>query len=128
PVLGHAVASGRLPLPDLKALIPYDRGDARIRLDMLEVPPEWIGEEIRLTAGGGGRFTLLLPDESLAEGETGVPLSLPGKGFGLRIGALEGPAGREFVILQRDETEAVQSLRGRLSVAERGRGSSILEV
>uniref|UniRef100_A4WZY3 UDP-glucose 6-dehydrogenase n=1 Tax=Cereibacter sphaeroides (strain ATCC 17025 / ATH 2.4.3) TaxID=349102 RepID=A4WZY3_CERS5 len=128
PLLGQAVASGRLPLPELDVLVPYDRGDARIRLDMLEVPPEWIGEEIRLTAEGEGRFTLLLPDESLAEGAVGVPLSLPAKGLGLRIGALEGPAGRAFVILQRDETEAIQSLRGRVSVAERGRGSSILEV
>ncbi|WP_420024485.1 polysaccharide biosynthesis tyrosine autokinase (plasmid) [Cereibacter azotoformans] len=128
PLLGQAVASGRLPLPDLEVLVPYDRGDARIRLDMLEVPPEWIGEEIRVTAGEGGRFTLRLPDESLAEGAVGVPLSLPGQGFGLRIGALEGPPGRAFVILQRDETQAIQSLRERVSVAERGRGSSILEV
>ncbi|QCP87949.1 polysaccharide biosynthesis tyrosine autokinase [Cereibacter sphaeroides] len=128
PILGHAVASGRLPLPDLETLSAYDRGDARIRLDMLEVPPEWINKKIRLTAEGEGLFTLRLPDDSLAEGRVGVPLSLPEKGFGLRIGELEGPAGRAFVILQRDETEAIRSLRQRLSVAERGRGSSILEV
>ncbi|MCE6949525.1 polysaccharide biosynthesis tyrosine autokinase [Cereibacter sphaeroides] len=128
PVLGQALAAGRLPLPDLEALRAYDRGDARIRLDMLEVPPEWIGEEIRLTAAGEGRFTLALPDGSVAEGVVGVPLALPKLGFGLRIGVLDGAPGRQFVLRQQDETQVIKALRGRLAVAERGRDSSILEV
>ncbi|MCE6949753.1 polysaccharide biosynthesis tyrosine autokinase [Cereibacter sphaeroides] len=128
PLLGPAVAAGGLVLPDLEALRAYDRGDARIRLERLEVPPGWIGAEIRLTATGEGRFTLVLPDGSVTEGEVGVPLALPKLGFGLRIGALEGAPGRQFVLRRQDAVGAADALRGRLSVAERGRDSSILEV
>ncbi|MCE6966922.1 acetyltransferase, partial [Cereibacter sphaeroides] len=49
-------------------------------------------------------------------------------GFGLRIGALEGAPGRQFVLRRQDAVGAADALRGRLSVAERGRDSSILEV
>ncbi|MGP3699625.1 Wzz/FepE/Etk N-terminal domain-containing protein, partial [Rhodobacter sp. NSM] len=125
PVLGPALAAGRLPLPDLGAPRAYDRGDARIRLDMLEVPPEWIGAEIRLTAAGEGHFTLVLPDGSVTEGEAGVPVALPELGFGLRIGALEGAPGRQFVLRRQDAIDAADALRDRLVIAERGRGSSI---
>ncbi|MGP3726352.1 polysaccharide biosynthesis tyrosine autokinase [Cereibacter sphaeroides] len=128
PLVGQAVASGALALPEVEGLIRYDRGDSRIRLDLLEVPPEWIGEPILLTALGEGRFSLLLPDGREETGAVGRPLALADRGFGLRIGALEGAPGRQFVIRQLDETGAIGALRARLTVAERGKQSSILEV
>uniref|UniRef100_A4WZY9 Non-specific protein-tyrosine kinase n=1 Tax=Cereibacter sphaeroides (strain ATCC 17025 / ATH 2.4.3) TaxID=349102 RepID=A4WZY9_CERS5 len=128
PVLGHAVASGRLPLPDSGILGAYDRGDGRILLDLLEVPSEWVDEWIRLTATGNGGFTLSLPDGRRLDGQVGEPLLWPEAGFGLRIVGLEAPAGRQFRLRRQDEIGAIEALRGRLSVSERGRGALILDV
>lgn len=127
PFVAHAVETGVLPLPDIAALTKYSRGDTTIRLDLLEVPPYWINAEIRLTAMSEGRFRVVLPDGSVKEGAEGVSLSDPSLGFGLRVGELAAPSGREFVLRQLDETAAINDLRGRLSVSERGRQSSILE-
>ncbi len=128
PVIGYAVAEYGLPLPELDALRKYSRGDTGIRLDLLDVSPEWIGEEIRLIALGGDRIRVILPDGSELEGVVGRLLSDSARDFGLRIGELSAAEGREFILRQLDETAAINALRERLSVSERGRQSSILEV
>ncbi|SMX23624.1 polysaccharide biosynthesis tyrosine autokinase [Boseongicola aestuarii] len=128
PLLSHAVSARGLPLPEIEALRQYSRGDATIRLDLLDVPPNWIDAEIMLTSGGDDSFSLTLPDGSTVDGRVGNLIGGPERGFGLRIGELEAPVGRKFLLRQREETGAINDLRERMSVSERGRQSGILEV
>ncbi|WZU65158.1 Wzz/FepE/Etk N-terminal domain-containing protein [Yoonia algicola] len=53
PLVGHLLATQDIPLPDWGILAKYARPGDAIRLDLLDVPAVWLGEEIRLTAGGG---------------------------------------------------------------------------
>ncbi|MBD3680041.1 MAG: polysaccharide biosynthesis tyrosine autokinase [Rhodobacteraceae bacterium] len=128
PIIGNAVVRHDLPLPELGPLRPFARGGAEIRLDLLEVPPAWVGEEITLIATGGENYRLALPDGNEARGQVGTTLRLPEQGFALRIGALEGARGREYRILQLSEARAITRLRDALGVAEKGRQSGILEL
>lgn len=117
-----------VPLPDSFGLAAFARGDERIRIDLLEVPPAWIGEDIPLRLGEAGTFTVTLPDGRELAGQTDVLLTLPEERFALRIGEIEGPPGREFLLAHISDAAAIEGLRKRLSVAERGRQTGILEL
>ncbi|MFC3087921.1 polysaccharide biosynthesis tyrosine autokinase [Tabrizicola soli] len=117
-----------IPLPDGFGLAAYARGGERIRIDLLEVPPTWIGREIALRLGEAGTFTVTLPDGRELAGQTDVLLTLPEERFALRIGEIDGPPGREFLLGHINDAAAIEALRRRLSVAERGRQTGILEL
>lgn len=117
-----------LPLPDGLGLAAYSRGEERVRIDLLEVPPAWIDEEILLRLDEPGTFTVTLPDGRELAGKTDVLMALPEERFALRIGALEGAPGRVFLLKHTTEAAAIERLRQRLSVSERGRQTEILEL
>lgn len=117
-----------LPLPDGLGLAAFARGEERIWIDLLEVPPAWINEEILLRLDEPGTFTLTLPDGRELAGKTDVLMALPEERFALRIGALEGAPGRVFLLKHTTEAAAIERLRQRLSVSERGRQTGILEL
>lgn len=128
PMVLAAVDALGIPLSDLPFLRPYVRQGEHLRLDLLEVPINWIAQDIAVSVHEGNRFSLLLPDGSTRDGEVDVTVSDSAIGFALRIGSLNAAAGREFTIRHLRENVAVRNLRGRLSVAERGRQSDILEL
>lgn len=117
-----------VPLPDVFGLSAYARGGERIRLELLEVPPHWLGEEIPLVLGEAGGFRVTLPDGTERAGQVGAALALPEAGFALRVGEIIGEPGRVFVLRHISETGAIDGLRERLSVSERGRQTGILEL
>lgn len=128
PIVGSALARYDLPLPEWGFLAPFARRGESIRLDYLEVPPEWVGEDLVLTAGTGTEYALALPGGATATGKLGETLQDPRRGLSLRIGALSAPPGRQFLISQESESQVVTDLRRALVVAEKGRQSSILEL
>ena len=128
PMVLNAFAYVGVPIPENALLNAFVREEEGIRLDLLEVPTRWIGEEISLTVGEEGRFTLELPDGSTREGRVDETLSEAELGFALRIGDIDARSGREFTISHMSENAAIRNLRERLSVAERGRQSGILEL
>lgn len=128
PVIGVLMARYDLPLPDLDFLAAYARPGTDIRLDLIEVPPEWLGENIVLTLRERAAFEAELPDGTRIAGRVGEPIQIPEKGFSLRVGSLEGVPGRQFFVRQVHEETAIKGLSNGLSVSERGRGSGILEL
>lgn len=128
PLIGSALARYDLPLPEWGFLAPFARKGEGIRLDYLEVPPEWVGQNLVLTAGAGQDYTLEMPGGATATGTLGETFQDPQRGLSLRIGALNAPAGRQFLISQESESRVVTDLRRTLVVAEKGRQSSILEL
>ena len=127
PVIGSMLSRYRLPLPDDGYFAPFARPGERLTLDLLQVPPQWVGSPLELTVTGGG-YQIITPDGQIRSGVVGETLSLPDIGFALNISDLQAPPEREYVIRQISMLAATNRLRGRLSVSESGRQSGILQV
>lgn len=128
PGIGYALTRYNLPIPETGFLKSYARAETSIRLDLLEVPPQWLGQSILLEKLDDRAYRAILPNGATETGYVGQTLSLSAEGFALRVGELTGPAGRKFDVTHLDEATAISKLRESLSVSERGRQSGILEV
>ena len=128
PVFGNAMARYDLPIPEFGFLKRYARKGESIALELLEVPPSLVGADLIITAGDDGAFTLRLPDGSVMTGTTGKILSDASRGVAVKLSALDAPPAREFKVVHLRERSAIENVRSALSVSERGRQSSILEV
>ena len=128
PLALRALVKLGLPLPNFAGLAAFARGDEVLRLDLLEVPSFWLGEEMSLVAGDDGSFTITLPNGVARQGRVGETLMDQDLEFALRVGDLQAGPGREFSIKHLSDSAAINGLRGRLSVSERGRQTSILEL
>jgi tyrosine-protein kinase Etk/Wzc len=127
PFLGTMFARYRFALLD--GLIPpdYARPGERLVLSELIVPPRWLNTAIVLSVLPDRRFALALPDGTVVEGAEGVSTTLPERGFTITVDEIAAPPGRRFRLRQVDELQAIENLRGRVQVLERGRASGILE-
>ncbi|MDX5413569.1 MAG: Wzz/FepE/Etk N-terminal domain-containing protein, partial [Rhodobacterales bacterium] len=123
PMVLSALAYLGVPIPENPLLRSYVRDGEEIRLDLLEVPARWIGEDIRLIVSDQDSFMIELPDGSTREGRIDETLTEAELGFALRIGDISAAPGRAFMIRHMSENGAIRNLRDRLTVAERGRQS-----
>ena len=128
PILGHLISTQNIPLPEWDVLQPYLPPGADIRLDLLDVPPDWLGQDIYLTARDTGRYDLELPNGEKVTGRVGETLFAEEAGLSVRVGLLTGDPGRVFVIKQLSDTAAIARVRNGLSVSEQGRNSGILRL
>lgn len=127
PVFCTALARYRLPVPEFDFMARYARPGESITLEFLEVPPMWLNEDIALVVTETG-YHVTDPRGGVLEGVAGQTLRDASSGLAIRVGALNAPPGRGFVIHQRSEIGAITSLRAKIAVSERGRQSGILEV
>lgn len=127
PLVGSALARYRLPLPELDFMVRYARPGESLTLDFLEVPPVWLNEDIVLVVTETG-YRVTDPRGVELHGVAGETLRDVASGLALRVGALNAPPGRGYIIRQRSEIGAITSLRANIAVSERGRQSGILEV
>ena len=128
PFFGNAMARYDLPIPDLAFLKPYARKGDKITLELLEVPPEMVGSPIVVIAGTDGAYTLRFDDGTTVEGKVGLITRATDRGVAVKLSALQAPAGREFTLVHLSERRAIDIIRASVTVTERGRQSSILEV
>lgn len=128
PVMG--MLPTRLALPDLgwHFLTPYQWGNEAITVGELEVPEAWLGTHLVLRIAGPDQFAITLPDGKLIEGHVRQRLALSNDAFSLVVDRLEGPVGREFLLMRRQLSETVGSLQTQFAVSETPRGSSILQL
>jgi tyrosine-protein kinase Etk/Wzc len=103
-----------------------------VEVTRLDLPASLIGRPLTLTAGDNGLYELLDPDGAvILQGEAGAPA------------AVDTPAGRveifvqtfdvdspavEFELLKRPWLSVVESLAERVSIAEKGRDTGILQI
>lgn len=128
PVLGLIPARLRLPDPGIDALRPFQWGNEAIVIGELEVPQDWLGEELVLIITGDGTFRLTLPDQTTLDGRVRERLAQNTTGLSLVVDRLEGRVGREFLIGRMILTDAISGVQGGFSVEESPRYSSILRV
>lgn len=128
PIVGSALMRYPLPFPDAGWLKRYTRKGDELRVDYLQVPPDWLDESITLTVGPDKTYALYLPDGDTITGTAGTRLVDTARGFSIQIGALDAPPGRQFDITQIGEIKTIENVRKVLSVAERGRNSGVIEL
>lgn len=128
PLIGTIHARYDLPIPEFDFLQAYARPGESLTLDLLQVPPRWVGRGMDLTVTGPQTYRLTLPDGTVHEGKAGQTLSIPSASFSLQISRIEAPEGRMFTVAQTPEDRAIRALRGALSVSELGRETGILQV
>lgn len=127
PVIGSALRRFELPVPEIDQLRPYARPGQRIDVEFLQVPPAWLNVEIPLTVTAEG-FTVTLPDGTVLGGRVGQTVANASNTFALRLADLRADPGRQYVIRHLSTDAAIERLRSGLTVGERGRGSSMLEL
>ncbi|EEW24759.1 polysaccharide biosynthesis tyrosine autokinase [Rhodobacter ferrooxidans] len=128
PLIGETIS--RLDLPHPSWLIPdrFGWNTERIVVGELEVPDDWIGEPMIVTATGNDGYTVSLPDGSERTGQLRKRLADNRLGLALRIDVLDGAEGRGFEVMRRAPQVAVEDLRSQFSAMETGRQSSVLRL
>ena len=109
----------------------YAWGGERIKVNTLDFPTGWIGKQLTLIAGKNGQFKLFDMDEKfVTDGEVGKPVNMiiAGEDSPLRIfvSILKARPGTHFSLQRQSHMSAMQSLKGSLSVTEKGRDIGIL--
>jgi len=128
PVIGTMLSRYRFSVIDTVIPDHFIRPGERIALDHLVVPPAWLNREIELVVLSDQSYRLALPDGLQIDGAVGQQATLAETGFSLTLASIEAPLGRRFTIQQVDEIRAIDSLRRRLGISERGRASGILDI
>lgn len=127
PVIGTMLRQYNLPLPEISFLRPYARRGETLTAEFLQVPPHWLGANMTITITQTG-YTITTPSGAILEGQEGEMLSLPEQDFAITLVDITAPPGREYSIRQISLRQAVDSLRGQLTVNEVGRQSNILQI
>lgn len=133
PVIGRAIArrySGAGVAEPWFDQAEYAWGGEAIQLDRLDVPDALLGQQLLLTAGRNGEFTVTHNDETWP-GRVGKPFEaeLPNGGkIGLFISYLKARPGTQFFLTRISRQGAIARLKGQLSVNLRERGSGMLEL
>lgn len=127
PLIGNFLSRYNLPDPEWELLSSYAWHNEAISLSLMEVPEYLLGEPVTLIAQGNDQFSVDLNGQIL-EGKVGELLLDSTTNFKLRVDQLEGVVGREYILTKIIPAIAADELRGNLSISERGKNSSILQL
>ena len=128
PVIGEALTRYKLPDPGWDFLAPYGWHSEKIVLGELTLPRKWVGKTLVVVQQSDDMFLLRFPDGSERQGQVRVPIQDNEQGVSVRIDELVGQPGREFIVRKRAVAGVAAGLRGRLSVNEAPRHSSMLRL
>lgn len=133
PFIGNWMARKAKTLsdPGFLGMSGYVSGTESIAVESFVVPPALEGERFRITAQGGGAYTLAHPElASPATGKVGQPLTVtsPDGPITLTVSQLEGTAGAEFNLTRRSRLDVIEELQEQLKLTEKGRQSGVIDV
>lgn len=133
PIIGRSLArrNSQLSDPGLFGAGGYAWGAERIVVSQFNVPASLEARPFVITASGGGKYRLTLPDgESEASGTVGQTLSVQRDGgvIELRVDRLDGKEGARFNLTRSPTLAAVERLQSALSISEKGKQSGIIGV
>ncbi|WP_416137224.1 polysaccharide biosynthesis tyrosine autokinase [Halomonas sp. HK25] len=125
PLVGDFVQRRGIERPGLFSGGAAVWGREHLEVGRLDVADSLRGTPLELRSLGEGRYALTLMDETprtLGEGQVGELATFLNGDIELRLAELYAPAGAEFTLVKRSRLQAINSLRGRLSVSEVGGG------
>ncbi|MCC5881189.1 MAG: polysaccharide biosynthesis tyrosine autokinase [Halomonas sp.] len=146
-VLGQAVDQERLDISVIPTRFPFV-GDFLVRRGMerpefvrrsvwageylnvgeLRVDHDWLGRALLLVAGQEDSYRLYHGDTLLGEGQVGVTEAFADGAIELRVAELSAGEGAEFTVVRRTRLAAINQLRARFSVTQRGRDSGVFSM
>lgn len=127
-LIGHAVATGKLYLPEIAPFASYERPNEGITLGYLKVPPAWVNLAMTLTYQGGGNYQIELPDGAVILGKIGETAVNEDQDFAINVASIRGVAGRKYSVRQVSELAAIASLDGALGQSELGGKTGVVNV
>lgn len=99
-----------------------------ITVTRFDVPDYALNEPHQIEWLDGDRFKLSLDGRPILEGRVGEQANDPEQGYRLFVQSRRGPSAGSFKITRLDKLSAIEGLRDRLSVSERGKDTGILSV
>ena len=127
PVIGNFLTRYDLPDPAFAWISSYAWHDEEILIGRLEVPEYLLDEPLVLINLGSGAYEIEV-DGRWISGTVGQTVKEDALGFALLVDVLKGQAGREYIVTQLSFAEVMESLRENLSISEKGKKSSILQM
>ncbi|MDB5898014.1 MAG: epsB [Ramlibacter sp.] len=132
PYIGAALArhASGLSDPGFLGMSGYVSGRESIAVQVFNVPQRMEGSQFRVTALGGGSYTLKHPDLPVPlKGTVGAPLvqAVPSGKIELLITSIQAKPGAEFNLSRRSRLSAVSGLQSSLKLMEKGRQSGIID-
>jgi len=133
PLIGGWLArhSNGLSDPGFLGFEGYVSGTERIVTSQFDVPSGLEGSEFRVTAKGGGQYTVEHPQlASPLSGTVGTLLKAeaPGGSILLMIDELTGKPGAQYDLIRSGKSAVIGGVQAGLRLLERGRQSGIIEV
>ena len=133
PLIGGWLArhSSGLSDPGFLGFEGYVSGTERIVTSQFDVPSGLEGSEFRVTAKGGGQYTVEHPQlASPLSGTVGTLLKAeaPGGSILLMIDELTGKPGAQYDLVRSGKSAVIGGVQAGLRLLERGRQSGIIEV
>ena len=133
PLIGGWLArhSNGLSDPGFLGFEGYVSGTERIVTSQFDVPSGLEGSEFRVTAKGGGQYTVEHPQlASPLSGTVGTLLKAeaPGGSILLMIDELTGKPGAQYDLVRSGKSAVIGGVQAGLRLLERGRQSGIIEV
>ena len=130
PLIGGTIArryAGEAPNTPLLGLSSYAWGGEVIQVDSLDVPRPYLDQQLILTMGEAGAFSIAdTGNEVVLKGTVGTRAS--SNGFSVFIAQIKARPGTRFILTKRSAEAGIASLRGQYAVKERGKKSGVLEL
>ncbi len=99
-----------------------------INVTRFDVPDHALNLPHLIEFAGPDRFSLVLDGATVLEGRVGEQATGPRGAYRLFVQTKSGPSSGSFVITRLDPLSAIEQLRERLTVSERGKDTGILSV
>jgi len=132
-VLGQAVDAENLTIevapggwPILKLFSNLKSSD--IKVSQLAVPSYLETEELQLSVGEKGSYTLSFDDGKMVAGTAGKLLSAEGGSLQLLVDRIDAPPGSHFYITHQPREQAILTLFNQLKVEEQGKESGVIRL
>jgi len=124
PIIGGLLKRQSLPFINTLLGAEYARPGEFINVSLKDLPVPYRGMRFRLKVTGDTSFEVTLRGDISVRGALGTPLALP-EGGEFLVSAINAPPGREYVVYEVPLNSAVNQIRSRLSIRERGRSGVV---
>jgi tyrosine-protein kinase Etk/Wzc len=130
PLIGGTIArryAGEEPNTPLLGLSSYAWGGEVIQVDSLDVPRPYLDQQLILTLGEAGAFSIAdKDDEVVLKGTVGTRAS--SNGFSVFIAQIKARPDTRFRLTKLSAESAIADIRNKYAVKERGKKSGVLEL
>ena len=128
PYIGNFLSRYDIPRPKWDYISSYAWNGEAIKLTSLTVPDTYLNKNIILKVLSADSFSVIIDTKTTLIGTLGEVAKDNQSGFSINVEEISGLPGQEFIISENDPLSYVRALQSNLSVSEKGKQSSILQL